>query len=102
MSVASGNGRKADEKIAKRIAEASSGNSNLLSSGFESPSELIGYCELHCKTDRALFSSNQVNDMLRLAGHPPGFAESVPDGEWSSLHWEMEELCRIAKKRLAG
>jgi hypothetical protein len=61
--------------------------------------ELIGYCRLHCKTERALFSADHVNRMLKLAGHPAGYVQRV-DG-WLSAHEEMTHLCDLAEKRLA-
>lgn len=61
---------------------------------------LINYCELHCQTERALFVGKQVNRMLALAGYPEGYVRSVPDTEWISLHSDMAELCKLAKRRL--
>lgn len=61
--------------------------------------ELIGYCRLHCKTERALFNANHVNRMLELAGHPDGFVKRV--NGWLSVHDEMLELCDLAEKRIA-
>ncbi len=58
--------------------------------------ELIGYCEIHCTSERALFNEKQINRMIALAGYPPNFVNSVRSG-WYSLHEEMEELCRLAK-----
>jgi len=34
--------------------------------------QLINYCDLHCKTPRALFHKKHVNRMLELAGHSDG------------------------------
>lgn len=75
---------------------------DLLSSGFESADRLIGYCESHCETPRALFNGKQVNDMLKLAGHPVGWVLEVDENEWFSLHDEMAELCKLAREQLAG
>lgn len=61
--------------------------------------ELIGYCRLHCTTERALFHARHINRMLELAGHPEGFVKRV-DG-WLSVHDEMQVLCDLAEKRLA-
>lgn len=61
---------------------------------------LIGYCDLHCESERALFNSEQINRMLALAGHPDGFVRAVPAGRWMSVHGEMKELCRLARERL--
>ena len=70
----------------------------LSSVGFETPERLIGYCEIHCKTPRALFHSNQINDMIKLAGNPEGW-KPVTEERWLSLHEEMAELCRLARNR---
>lgn len=61
---------------------------------------LIGYCELHCQSERALFKGVDINRMLALAGHPAGFAQSVPADQFMSVHEPMEELCRLARTRL--
>lgn len=52
--------------------------------------ELIGYCELHCQTTRALFHFEHVNRMIELAGFPDNYPKKL-DGskEWYSLHKEM-------------
>jgi hypothetical protein len=60
-----------------------------------SDEELIGYCQLHCETERALFSGAQINRMILLAGCPSDFVTSVSEG-WHSLHEEMAELCELA------
>jgi hypothetical protein len=59
--------------------------------------EFIGYCEIHCTTERALFSGTHVNRMLDLAGFPPGFEKQVEASNWFSVHEEMAELCKHAK-----
>lgn len=64
--------------------------------------ELIGYCEIHCETERALFAGAHINRMIELAGFPPGFPAAVsPDG-FLSAHEEMAELCKLARERLAS
>ncbi len=63
--------------------------------------ELIGYCEIHCETPRALFSSEQINRMLALAGHPAGFPKRIEDGHWVSVKGDMAELCQYARERAA-
>lgn len=60
--------------------------------------ELIGYCRLHCKTERALFHADHINRMLELAGHPEYYVRRV-DG-WLSVHDPMEHLCDLAEARL--
>ncbi len=62
--------------------------------------DLIGYCEIHCETPRALFSGKHINRMLALAGHPEKFVQSVPDADWISVQEPMQELCTLARARL--
>lgn len=64
--------------------------------------ELIGYCELHCQTERALFNGAHINRMLALAGHPEPYVREVPDDQFFSAHGEMEVLCKLARERLAS
>ena len=59
--------------------------------------ELIGYCEIHCATERALFAAEHVNRMIELAGNPPDFRRQ---SGWVSAHGEMQELCDLARARL--
>jgi hypothetical protein len=59
--------------------------------------DLIGYAELHCLTELALFSAEQVNRMIALAGNPAGYR---PATSWVSGHDEMAELCKLARARL--
>lgn len=61
--------------------------------------ELIGYCEIHCTSDRALFHSNHINRMLELAGHPEGYVHSVSEGFYSA-HDEMQNLVDRARARI--
>lgn len=67
--------------------------------GFDSAEALIGYCEIHCETERALFSHDHINKMIQLAGHTD--LAIVPEGFYS-LHEPMKELCRRARRRLGG
>lgn len=46
-------------------------------------------------TERALFSSEQVNRMIELAGN---LCPKVEPGRWFSLHEEMDMLCDLAAK----
>lgn len=55
--------------------------------------ELIGYCDIHSETERALFHGKHVNRMLELAGRD----ERVPEEQFYSLHDEMKELVRAAR-----
>lgn len=61
--------------------------------------ELIGYCDLHCESERALFNAEQINRMISLAGHPEDYVRQVPDG-WYSIHDEMKNLVKLARERL--
>jgi hypothetical protein len=63
--------------------------------------QLISYCEAHCQTQRALFNSDQINRMIALAGYPAEFVREIPGGQWHSLHSDMEDLCKLARERLA-
>ena len=63
---------------------------------------LIGYCEIHCETPRALFKGTHINRMLALAGRPKNFVQSVPDDGWYSMHEDMALLCRLARERIAN
>jgi hypothetical protein len=56
--------------------------------------ELIGYCEIHCTTERALFSANQINRMIVLAGL--GDHNALTPG-WYPMHEEMQELVDLAR-----
>jgi hypothetical protein len=57
--------------------------------------KLIGYCRIHCRTERALFHRNDVNQVLELAGRP----ERVRCGDFIAVHDEMSELCDMAVAR---
>ena len=63
----------------------------------EEQKKLIGYCSLHCHTERALFSGRDVARMFELAGEP---LEHPPDAsQFFSMHDEMMELVTKAQKR---
>jgi len=57
--------------------------------------ELIGYCEIHCKTERALFHIDHIRRMWKLANEPE---IKFPFGEWFSMHEDMQYLCSKAKQ----
>lgn len=63
--------------------------------------DLIGYCDLHCETPRALFNSYQINRMIALANYPDTFVQSVPLNQWLSVHDDMKDLCRLARAQLS-
>ena len=56
--------------------------------------DLIGYCEIHCKTERALFSADQINRMVVLAGLGEHNANIVG---WHSMYEEMQEIVDLAR-----
>jgi hypothetical protein len=56
--------------------------------------QLLGYCEIHCKTERALFHSDHINRVVDLAGL--GAQNHVREG-WFSAHEEMQELVDMAR-----
>jgi hypothetical protein len=56
--------------------------------------ELIGYCESHCTTERALFHSKHINRMIILAGR--GEHDAKLDG-WYSMHSDMQNLVDMAR-----
>ncbi len=60
-------------------------------------SELIGYCEIHCKTERALFNADQINRIAKLA-YPDDYF--VPVVGWHSMHEEMQDLVDRARLEL--
>jgi len=68
--------------------------------GMGTPEELIGYCELHCETPRALFHSKHINEMIRLAGYPKNFVREIQVDNFFSMHEDMAELCKLARARL--
>jgi hypothetical protein len=57
--------------------------------------DLVGYCELHCETERALFHRRDLNRMFELAGD---VRRATGDG-FVSVHEEMKELCAKARSR---
>jgi len=61
--------------------------------------ELIGYCDIHCETPRAMFNDAQINRMIELAGFPESFPRTVSRG-WYSLHEDMKDLVKLARDRL--
>lgn len=70
--------------------------------GFEDDEELIRYCEIHCETERALFSREQVNRMMELAGVTDKWLGYPIEQAFISLHSDMNELCKLAREKLEG
>jgi hypothetical protein len=62
--------------------------------------ELPGYCELHCRTDCALFHSSHLNRILELAGHPEGYAKIVPEGFHTVRAHSMDPIVKLARERM--
>lgn len=61
--------------------------------------ELIGYCRIHCQTERALFSGTHINRIIALAGYPTHFVREVPPKQFFSMHEDMKELCDLAEAK---
>ena len=59
--------------------------------------ELIGYCDIHCETPRALFSGDQINRMVELAGRTP---RRLSASGWFSMHEDMKVLVADARAKL--
>jgi hypothetical protein len=60
--------------------------------------ELLGYAEIHCRTERALFSAEHVNRILALAGHPEGYVYSVTG--MTAVHSDMQHLVDLVRARM--
>ena len=63
-----------------------------------SDEEFIGYCEIHCKTERALFNGAQLNRIQRLAFGKLNY--EFPENFWRSEHEQMAEACKLARERI--
>ena len=63
--------------------------------------ELIGYCDIHCETERALFPKAIVAQMIDYAGCPEDWStpDEVAKGniDWYSMHEDMKGLVKLAK-----
>lgn len=64
--------------------------------------ELPGYCEIHCRTERALFHSKHLNRILALAGHPPDYHKTVPEGWYTVRENTMDPLIKLAREHMAA
>lgn len=62
--------------------------------------ELPGYCEIHSRTERALFHSNHLNRLLALAGHPDGYYKTVREGWYTVREETIDPLAKLARERL--
>lgn len=61
--------------------------------------EIPGYCEIHCRTERALFHCSTINSLIRLAGYPENYVREV-SGWLSAGPEEIDFLVDLAKKNL--
>lgn len=61
--------------------------------------QLISYCEMHCKTERALFNRKHVARMVALAGLDESLL-GPPYREWFQLWEDMEKLCTMAREQM--
>lgn len=61
--------------------------------------QLPDYCETHCRTERALFHSRHLNRMPSLAGHPPDYHKTVPEGWYTVRENTMDPLVKLARER---
>lgn len=66
---------------------------------YMSDEELIGYCAIHCTTERALFHISHINRMLKLAGREE--LSHRDHGEWHSMHEDMEQLVKEVREKRA-
>lgn len=68
--------------------------------GFENIEDFLGYCELHSRTERALFSGQHINCLYELAGIVPPY-QIVDAGQlFDSIPYEeMEEIIDIIENK---
>lgn len=64
---------------------------------------LVGYCNLHSETPRALFHKDMVAQMIDYAGNPKDYptAEEMANAEieWHSLKEEMKTLVNLCREK---
>jgi len=64
---------------------------------------LVGYCDIHSETPRALFHKDMIAQMIDYAGNPEDYptAEEMfkADIEWQSLHEEMKTLVNLCREK---
>lgn len=64
--------------------------------------ELIGYCDLHRKSQRALFSREMIAQMVEYAGCPEDFPnpqEIMRYQEFIGTHEPMKKLVDLARSQ---
>jgi hypothetical protein len=60
--------------------------------------EFLGYFSVHCRTERALFSRDQVARLLRLSGDPRPLANTP---NWVAVYADVADpLIAKARRRL--
>jgi len=63
--------------------------------------ELVGYFEIHSKTDLALFHWTHIRDLLTLIEEP--LPEGLSQREFWPFHWlDHKRFIRAARKRLSA
>lgn len=69
---------------------------------FASDEALVGYFEIHSRTDRALFHWTHIRDLYRVAGDP-GYPVVLPHREFWVFRWDSPgnaEVIQRARARL--
>lgn len=67
---------------------------------FPTPEALVGYFEIHSKTERALFHWTHIRDLYELAGRP-GYPVYLPQRDFWTFRWEDNaHVVKEARKRL--
>lgn len=60
--------------------------------------DVVGYCEIHCRTDVALFSRGQIEHLVTLANNG---TEVRRDWKWASFGpWTIDPLVAAARKNM--
>ena len=68
-------------------------------SAFETDEQLIGYCQLHCETPRALFHTSHINRILKLANYPEGYPQEPLEDNFVNCDSDcMLPLLKIIKE----
>ena len=65
--------------------------------------DFLGYCELHSKTPRALFSIEDINRLRELRGYKPFDPSWAITPDFAAVHWdEMREALESIRERYMG
>jgi hypothetical protein len=62
--------------------------------------ELIGYCDIHAETERALFSGAHINRMFKLAGIFEEERYCCNEKFFYPMKGEMKQLVSLARARM--